>query len=142
MNHHRAFLNFAPCLTLITACTAMRQVPLGQLRSQGGPDSVFVTEADHSTVVLHAPRVVGDTLKGTVEGVGVYGTRRQFLLSQTTAIQTKELAPVRTVALVLGLVAIPVTYVAIKNATRSTPLCLPGAADCMDPPLPGTICCG
>ena len=85
------------CLLVTGACTTLRSIGRDELRGPNPPSSVRVTQADHSTVVLHAPKVVGDTLEGTVNGV-----RQQVPLSQTTAIQAREAAPDRTAALVFG----------------------------------------
>jgi len=68
-----------------------------ELRGPNPPERVRVTKTDDSTVVLRAPKLVGDTLIGTVDGV-----RRTFLLARGTAIQAWEPAPGRTAALVGG----------------------------------------
>ncbi len=73
------------CLILASACTTLRPLTpdaLGDKRAE----SVHVTLADHSTVVLHTPQLIGDTLVGTVNGA-----RQGFPLSQVTAIREREI---------------------------------------------------
>jgi hypothetical protein len=55
---------------------------------------VWVTGADQTTVVLHGPRVNGDTLGGFVDG-----KYREMLLSDARTIQQRTAAPGRTAAL-------------------------------------------
>jgi hypothetical protein len=78
------------CLILASACTTLRPLTpddLGDKRAE----SVHVTLADHSTVVMHTPQVIGDTLVGTVNGA-----REGFPLSQVTAIRDREFDWVHT----------------------------------------------
>jgi len=56
---------------------------------------VWVTRADHSTLVFDAPRVSGDSLIGTVSG---FPERLPF--SDVTALRVRESAPDRTAAVV------------------------------------------
>ncbi|HXQ27916.1 MAG TPA: hypothetical protein VN848_01495 [Gemmatimonadales bacterium] len=81
------------CLILTSACTTLRPLTPDDLGNK--PESVHVTLADHSTVVLHTPQVIGDTLVGTVNGA-----RQGFPLSQVTAIREREFDGVRTGVLI------------------------------------------
>ena len=82
--------------------------------------------ADHSTVVLYGPSVVGDTLVGTT----MNGARRRVLLSQATAIQVRESAPDRTAGLIFGTVAAVGAIVAFETMQRGcTPEFVPGTVD-------------
>ena len=75
----------------------MRPIPVSQLIST--PIArVWVTEADQTTIVLHGPRVTGDTLGGFVDG-----KYREMLLSDARVIRQRAAAPGRTA--VLGAVA-------------------------------------
>jgi hypothetical protein len=87
----------ATCLIVAAACTTLRPVGVDELRGPNPPERVRVTKTDDSTVALHSPRVVGDTLVGTADGV-----RRTLLLSQATAIQAWEPAPNRTAILIFA----------------------------------------
>ena len=93
---------------LCVGCTTLRPVTPEQLTGANRPDSVFVTETDHWTLVLHQPRVVGDTLEGMLEGLD---TVRRVPLSQANAIQAEAPANGHTAALVVGLVAVPAAIV-------------------------------
>ncbi len=93
-----AMLASAGVFFLMTgACTTLRPVGLGDLHGPDSPGKVRITEAGHSTAVLQAPQVTGDTLVGTVNGVP-----QHILLSQVTAIQEWEGEPDRTALLVFG----------------------------------------
>jgi len=82
---------------LAAACTTLRPVEPDDLIGADAPDRVQVTEQDRTVVVFHQPRVVGDTLIGTVNGVS-----QRLLLWQGAAIQVREPAPERTANLVVG----------------------------------------
>jgi hypothetical protein len=120
------------CLSTTVACTTLRPVTPEQLSGPQAPDSVRVTGADHSRVVVHAPRVVGDTLEGTIPGLGLVDMQQKFLLSQTTAIETVEKSPTRTAALEVALIAIPagVTYLAIEQSQNPRRGCGACTAQC------------
>jgi hypothetical protein len=114
------------CLLLAGGCTALRPVGPEELSGPSRPDSARVMLADHSTVVLYGPRVVGDTLVGTT----MNGVRRHVLLSQTTAIQVRESAPDRTVGLVFGIVAAVGAIVVFETMKGGcTPKFVPGTVD-------------
>jgi hypothetical protein len=107
----------------------MRPVQPEELRSPRPPESVRVTLADHSTVVVYAPRVVGDTLVG----VTIYGARQHFLVSRTTTIQAREAAPDRTAGLVLlsasGVLALAI-YLVERPPTPPPPGYCPPGVEC------------
>ncbi len=108
------------CLTITAACTTLRPVEPDELRGPSRPERVRITEINDSTVVLRTPKVVGDTLIGTVDGA-----RRTFLLAQATAIQAREPAPGRTAALVGGGAGVLAFIVveAIKTKPPAQPAC-------------------
>jgi hypothetical protein len=58
----------ATCLMVTAACTTLRPVEPDELAGPDAPDTVRVAEQDHSVVVFHQPRAVGDTLVGTAHG--------------------------------------------------------------------------
>ncbi len=60
-------------------------------------DRVWVTRPDHSTVVVHAPEVRGDTLTGFIDGV-----YREMPLVEAVSMSARQRAPARTAALVAG----------------------------------------
>ena len=137
--YHRAplwtFLS-ATCLIVTAACTTLRPVEPDELRGLNPPERVRVTKTNDSTVVLHTPQMVGDTLVGFVDS-----TRRAFLLSHTTAIDTWAADPGRTAATIIfggGLGVL--TYLVIHASSQSSPpqgnCCPPGvqAGTCVYPP--------
>ena len=79
------------------ACHTMQTVPPTRLASAQPPPRVWVTRSDKSQVVLDAPQLSGDTLTGIVNG-----EREQFLLSQMSAVQSRESSPARTVAIAVA----------------------------------------
>jgi hypothetical protein len=104
------------CLGLAAACTTLRPVGRDDLRGPSGPATVRVTQADHSTVVLRDPKVVGDTLFGAVNGVP-----RRLLLSETTVIGQRTAAPERTGALVAVGVMGALMVFALDHTASSQP---------------------
>lgn len=116
-------------LSLTAACTTLRPVGADELRGTNPPDRVRVTKTDDSTVVLHAPKMVGDTLVGTAGGV-----RRTFLLSQATAIQAREPAPDRTAIFIFagmtGAFALLVTETAAKTPQLNWPCYKTSSGSC------------
>jgi len=78
---------------LLNACHTMRPVQPSALTA-GAVGAVWVTKTDHSTVILQAPRVTGDTLEGFVDG-----SFHEMLLSQTTKLAVQQPARGRTVAI-------------------------------------------
>ncbi len=84
-------------LVSTTACHTMRPIQPSQLISTPVA-RVWVTAADRTTIVLHGPRVSGDTLGGFVDG-----QYREMLLSDTRTIQQRAPAPGKTAA--VGIIA-------------------------------------
>jgi len=74
-------------------CHTMVRVGPAQLGSAEPPARVWVTRADHSRILVESPRLAGDTLSGIVNG-----EQEQFVLSEATAVETRESATGRTVA--------------------------------------------
>ena len=87
----------------LAGCHTMRDVAPSQL-VESSVDHVWVTMADQSTVIVSAPRVMGDTLSGFVEG-----QYRELHLSDTRAIQQRVLAAGRTTALGVAIGAVTMT---------------------------------
>jgi hypothetical protein len=138
-----ASLGAAACLTLTAACTTLRPATPDQLRGPHPPDRVRVTEANGSTVILHSPQLVGDSLGGWVDG-----ERRTFLLSPTTEIEVRAAAPDRTSAAIIfggGLAALG--YLVIGASTKAsacngkyTLVLNPGCSCCDKPIGPQCVC--
>lgn len=85
------------CLLLIAiaACHTLTPVPASQVTPTSEP-RVWVTRADHSTIVLDDPRIQGDTLAGLV-----HGESRRVPLSDAVTIKARRPAPVRTAVVVV-----------------------------------------
>ena len=81
-------------LALLAGCHSMHPV---QPSLASGWERVWVTRPDHSTVIIHAPEVRGDTLAGFIDGI-----YREMPLSDAVAMAARERAPGRTAALVLS----------------------------------------
>jgi hypothetical protein len=111
-------------LVLLGACTTLRDIRPAQLQGLDLPDSVRVTQTDHSVMVLHVPHVVADTLEGIFRGLGTAVPQR-LPLSQVAAIQVRQPAPARTAALVIGGTAVTValTYFLIEQVNAATMKC-------------------
>jgi hypothetical protein len=111
-----SFATAGACLIVVAACTTLQPVRPEQLTGANPPRSVRVIRADHSTVVVDVPQVVGDTLVGIADGV-----RQQFPLSPGTTIETRQAAPARTGALVIGLAAAAaLTYIIAEQQSGSS----------------------
>jgi len=85
---------------------------------------VWVTRADHTTLVLDSARVRADSLIGMVNG-----QPQRLPLSAVTVLRVREAAPGRTA----GLVFLGVTGVAmaiVVYVTRGGPPCTPGTNAC------------
>jgi len=76
-----------------TACHTMKEVQAYQLTA-GAVGAVWVTKNDHSTVILHAPRVTGDTIAGFIDGAF-----SELPLSETTKLVMRAPDRGRTVAI-------------------------------------------
>ena len=75
-------------------CHTLRAVSATELNPMTDPQ-VWVTQADHKTIVLDEPRVVGDTLSGLI-----HGESHRVPLSDAVSLRVKRNAPVRTAAIV------------------------------------------
>jgi hypothetical protein len=125
-------------LLLTTACTTWRPIESDELSWPSAPSRVRVIRPDRTAVVLGAPYVTGDTIGGMVDGV-----RQEVLLSPGTTMEARTLAPVRTAALIGGLVvAAAVTYVVTEprgskqcGGICPSPFALAGSAICCNNPL-------
>jgi hypothetical protein len=82
------------CLVTVAACTTLRPLPASQVNATSEP-RLWVTRADHSTIVLEEASVHGDTLSGVV-----HGEAHRVALSDAIAIRTRHPAPVRTAVVV------------------------------------------
>jgi hypothetical protein len=87
-------------LFLLVSCHAMRPVHPAQVGESRTWDRVWVTRPDHSTLVLSAPEVRGDTLSGFVNGV-----YQEMPLSEAVSISARQRAPARTAAVAIGAAA-------------------------------------
>jgi len=129
--HHPAPFLAATFLIVAAACTTLRPVEPDELRGPNPPDRVRVAKTDDSTVVLHTPRLVGDTLVGFVNGA-----RRAFALSQTTEIEMCEADPGRTAAaVVFGGSSAVLTYLVIEVGNAG-PHAVAPQGNCCPPGVP------
>ena len=100
-------------LLLITACTAVRTVQPTELSPPNLPTRVWVTRADHSTVVFDSARVNADSLIGIVND-----QPKRLPLSAVTVLRVREAAPDRTAKLMVlpafGAAVVLVLYFADK----------------------------
>jgi hypothetical protein len=87
------FAGLAACLTL-AACHTMRPLTASQIGSGREWDAVWVTRADRSTVIVHAPEVRGDTLSGFVDGA-----YWEMSLAQVQSMRIRTGSPARTAVL-------------------------------------------
>ena len=81
-------------LLLTAACTATRPVERADLSPSNPLTRVWVTRADHTTVVFDSVRVSADTLIGLVDN-----QPERVALSEATVIRVREPAPERTAGL-------------------------------------------
>jgi hypothetical protein len=81
------------------ACHTMKPVSLAQLNAIK-PDRAWVTEGDHSVILVSAPQVVGDTLVGYVNG-----KYEEMPTSQFKQVIVQRPATSRTVLLVAVIAA-------------------------------------
>jgi len=82
------------------ACTTVRQVKPVEYIPQHGPEIVWVTGADSSVVAIVAPRVLDDTLSGTLRGT--QDTVR-LALADVRAVTAKVPDHAKTAIVVVGL---------------------------------------
>jgi hypothetical protein len=82
-------------LLLTAACTAIHTVEPADLSPPNPPTRVWVTRADHTTVVFDSARVGADSLIGVVNG-----EPERLPLSEVPVLRVREAAPDRTAGLV------------------------------------------
>lgn len=114
-------------LPFLAACHTMQPVPPAELQAVPGPERVWVTRADHSTVLVLSPQLQGDTLKGFI-----FGEYQKIPVSDAVSIQRQHQAPARTAALVLGATAVVlagVIYQANRNYVGNAQTCTTGLPD-------------
>lgn len=90
------------CSTLKPVATPQQFIPTAQ------PARIWVTRADNSTLLLEAPRLLGDTLVGFVGG-----RYQEMLLPQVRWMGVRQPAPRRTTVLVAGLVLVGAGLIAM-----------------------------
>jgi len=95
-------------------CHDMRTIPAEQIGGAHVWPKIWVTLTDHSTVVLDAPGMRGDTLFGFV-GERVY---REMPLSEVESIHAREGARTRT-AMVVGTSVAAMTGLLVYFGNRS-----------------------
>ncbi len=109
----------------------MKPRTLQQIPEQA-PECIWVTQSDHSVVLLYEPRVVRDTL------VGYVGSQRTKLpTAEIRHLHVRESAPGRTMLLAAGLVVgfAGVLYTVSGTGQSRAQAPLPGGSgDCSDHP--------
>ena len=85
----------ATWLLLTAACTTLHTVQPADLSAPNPPARLWVTRADHTTVVFDYVRLCGDSLLGIVDG-----RPQRLSLSEATVLRVREPAPDRTAKLV------------------------------------------
>ncbi len=107
------------------ACSSVRNVQPAQFIPQQKPQVVWVTGTDNSYVPVAAPEIVGDTLKGTWQGLA---EPIVIPLNQIRTVQARMPDHKRTVILftTLGLIsgAVTYTYLTAGNSGRPALYCL------------------
>jgi hypothetical protein len=104
-------------LLLVTAgCTAVQKVPAAEFIPSHNPSVVWVTTNDNAFTPVAAPRIEGDSLKGTWSGLQ---DSVAFSLDQIQYVQAKLPSPKRTVILA-AVVGVTVTSAVYSIATAGT----------------------
>jgi hypothetical protein len=114
----------AACSTLQPVATPQQFIPTAQ------PTRIWVTRSDNSTLMLEAPRLLGDTLVGFVGG-----RYQEMLLPQVRWMGVRQPAPRRTTLLVAGLVVVGAGLLAVLSG--SGPSGGPGGGE--DPSNPSSL---
>jgi hypothetical protein len=96
----------AACSTLQPVATPQQFIPTAQ------PTRIWVTRSDNSTMMLEAPRLLGDTLVGFVGG-----RYQEMLLPQVRWMRVRQPAPRRTTVLVAGLVVLSAGLLAVLSGS-------------------------
>jgi hypothetical protein len=102
-------LPLTACSTLQPVATPQQFIPTAQ------PSRVWVTQADNSTMMVEAPRLLGDTLVGFVGG-----RYQEMLLPQVRWVGVRQPAPRRTTVLVAGLVFVGAGLIAVLQSSGPT----------------------
>ena len=98
MKRHRLTRSIAGALmSTLTACTTFGPVSAREYLPIEHPTNIWITTADNHVVKMQAPKLLGDTLVGYVNG-----DYQEVRLSQAKQIQAKRPQPVRTAMLVGG----------------------------------------
>ena len=124
-------------LTLVTlACTAVRPIERDQLISSHPPARVRVTRSDFSTITLDAPRLVGDTIQGSENGV-----TQSLNVTNVVKLEAREPSDARTGALVASILVggAIATVIVAKNQSAGPGVNVCPANDC---PFDAFSCCG
>jgi len=111
----RSLLQIVLTGALLVACTTVRAVQPADLSPSQPPTRVWVTYADHTTVVLDSARVSGDTLIGSVNG-----EPERIPLSAATFLRARRSSPERTAALWAALSVGALAAVAVPLITTNT----------------------
>lgn len=114
----------------------MRPLESARLNPADLPQRIWVTDSDHSTVILDAPKINGDTIVGWVAG-----DYREIPLARVASLRTRERARTRTaVAVTATTVAMlgAFMYLESRRDVGTAPVCLNAAANV---PAPFTPCC-
>jgi hypothetical protein len=115
----RSPLQIVPVGALLVACTTVRPVQPADLRAPNPPARVWVTHADHTTVVLDSARLSGDTLIGLVDG-----QPQRLPLSEATVLRARGPADARTEGLVLlGIGGVVVLWAHFAAIAPPIPTC-------------------
>src|SRR5262245_53820716 len=88
--------------TTLAGCTTFGPVSAREYLPIQHPSNIWITKSDNSVVKMQAPKLLGDTLVGYVNG-----EFQEMRLSQTKQIQAKRPAPGRT-AIAAGAVIVGV----------------------------------
>ena len=96
-----------------TGCTAWRvdQRPVPDVVSRHQNDDVAISMRDLRWVVLRNPRIENDSVVGSWIGGNSYGKSRTALaLSGVTAVETRRLSLIRTIALGVAVALLPTVW--------------------------------
>jgi hypothetical protein len=99
----------------LSACTSFGPVPAREYLPIEHPTNIWITKSDNTVVRMQAPKLIGDTLVGYVNG-----DFQEVMLSQTKQIQAKRPQPGRT-ALAVGAGVVGVAAVAVLAAGKGSP---------------------
>lgn len=106
-------------LLLSAGCTATRTVQRADLSPPNPQTRVWVTRADHTTVILDSARVRADTIIGMDQD----GQPQRLPLTETTALRVCAPSPDRTAGLVfLGAAGVLTLAVYLVDKTPSGPV--------------------